>query len=237
MLINNQDINKPLIDDEDNYQVLLKLMEKSEKTIVKKRKLEKSTINEINSYLLEMTDRLNGFMNYDIMNRNESLSDEHCEVKTSSSKFNQNQYSLQYLTIKLDSFILVVKEKLNSQFNKLNDFETVNNKLLDDEDEEIAETIRIHNDSIGKGKRELKNVINNLEVLESLKNNLTKKGPKINKRKFSTDEEITGITLVKPNMNNNDKDLRYMNQWIGFLSLICVFGSILILIIFLWGHA
>jgi hypothetical protein len=235
MLINNQDINKPLIDDEDNYNILLKLMEKSEKIIIKKRKLEKSTINEINSYLVEMTDRLNGFINYDILNRKE-VSDEHDGVR-SNSKLSQNQYSSQYLTIKLDSFILVVKEKINLQLNKLNDFEAVNNKLLDDEDEEIAETIRIHNDSIGKGKRELKNIISSLEVLENLKNTLSKKGPKITKRKFSNDEEITGITLSKPKFNSNDKDLRYMNQLIGFLSLICIFGSILILIIFLWGYA
>lgn len=249
----NQDITKPLIDNEDNYTNIIKLIEKSKKKCEKKHKLEYQTLKELNGYILEINDRLNSFIIYDMCNQNfrnrlsskNSVDDLPNNDKNLSLflKMSNNQtYSVQYLAINLDSFILLIKEKLNGQLFKLQNFESVNQKLLD-EDEEINETIRMHKDSMSKSLSDLKNVLKNVEVLENIKLNLIKKGPKIQNRKFSTDEEITGITVQDQKDGDmfleekENNELKYMNKWMGFLTLLCFFGSLIILVLFLWENA
>lgn len=233
------EIRKPLINNEDNVDGMLNLITKCKKKIDKRRKLERNTLKEINQYVLEMIDKLNYMVNYEltkqgnyIMNNNisNSLSDNLNVTKGKSYT------SIQFLIVNLDSFIIYLKEKLNIQKNRLENLETVNNKLYDD-DFDISETIRIHNEIANKSFTELKNVLQNIESLENLKNNLTSKGPKIQKRKFSTDEEIMGITVKNTPEEVKNRNIEYMNKWIGFFTFLLAVGSIVIMILFLWENA
>lgn len=255
MIISNQDITKPLIDSEDNIQSLNKLMEKCKKKAEKKRKLEKNALKEINSYLLEINDRLTNLITYQLNNpkdkSNLNLEYKHDSIEAQLNNEINPNVSLAFIAMGLESFTLFMKDKLNIQMNRLQNFEKINNKLLDDEDE-VIETIRVHNEATNKNLIEVKKVLDMLEVVEETYNQMHKKGPKIQKRKFSTDEDVmkqrnnklqTDLKVDSTcsedfkNYNQVNKEFKTLNKWLGFFTFLLFFGSFLILFLFLWKNA
>ena len=232
-MVSNQDITKPLMEEDEikdsSIDYINQIIEKCKKKSNNKRKLEKETLKEINSLIIEINDRICAY-----------IADE-----------GKKYHALQFLNVTLESFILFMKDKLNSNLVRLQNFERINNKLLDD-DEDVSETIRYFNDSANKNLVEVKNVLQSLESIESTYASLSSKGPKFQKRKFSDDENIMKDTpikqenlLVKSETEEDDafrythlnNDYKIMNKWMGFFSLLFFGGSMAIMITFLWNNA
>lgn len=167
-------------------------------------------------------------------------------------------YSMQFLIVKINSLINKLKEEINIQIKKTIKMEHVNKKLLDSDNEEEDKCIMYYNNKLNKKLKEFKILNVNIKKLEELTNGYIDVNNKFN---CFRNEDYKKIKLINANDNsfndlavslsfdlNNLKEDNYnmskyehlnssyrlMNLIIGLLIIIFIFGSLIILTIFVY---
>lgn len=256
----NSELTKPLIDnlhqendnrsDEESnnnsFAYMMLLIQKTKKISESKRNIENDGLASIKKYIKEINDQLNSILReFDDSEYLGLLNDNNKDYikKKNSKKMNSNKL-ISTTTLNIESFIIIVKEKLNSQLNVINENNRINQRLFEDDEDFVDEINEIRNNDHKKIKL-VKSVLDELDSLENTYYYMCKVGPSIQKRKFSTDEDVAiqvdqdkidkGVNL-NSDINSKNYDLRAMNKWMGLISFFFIFGSLIIMFMYLWEN-
>ena len=210
-----KDYDKPLLDKTEDQGVLFKTIDKCEKRLLKIQKLDKQNIAEINFLILEINKQFNN-----VIDSNSPIikDDFDSKVKPANSSYH-------FLSIRIDSFINLTKEKIYSQINKINKINSINSKLLTSDSEGETDDYKVYSGIYLMNY--LKDAINNIELLEKSLEKIMTPSKSIPKNKNAFIEVKQENTL--------NKELKKMNKWIGFICLVCIIGSLAIMIGFVYN--
>jgi hypothetical protein len=243
--MNQKDFSKPLIDKNDQYQIISNLIDKCDKKCNKSSKLDNRGILEITSIIMEITSLFNDLIALPPTKKNAYAFDQDFDDKVNKIMSSEAD-SANFLIIKLESFCQHVKEKIYSQLNKALSVEQVNKKLIDSDDEDTSDSIRQQADDISDRIKLLKGVLQRIDTLENIMFEATtspKKGSSYFKKVPSANMR-DNASIIFPNnqdnandhYNNLNKEYRSLNKFLGFFSLICLVGSVGILLVFMWKN-